>query len=48
MSEMPDGGTYVWLLITMCAFVTGFFVGGRWKERALRAAGALKDTLGKL
>ena len=39
-----------WLLILLlcAAFITGFFVGGRWKERALRAAGALKDTLGKI
>jgi len=45
---MPDGATYVWLLISVCAFVLGFFVGGKWKERTMRAAGTLKDTLGKL
>jgi len=45
---MSDGATYVWLLITVCAFVTGFFVGGRWKERVLRAAGTLKDSVNKL
>ena len=45
---MPDGGTYVWLLITVCAFVVGFFVGGKWKERAVIAATTLKDTVNKL
>ena len=42
---MPN---WVLLLLLCAAFVTGFFVGGRWKERALRAAGMLKDTLGKI
>jgi hypothetical protein len=29
-------------------FVIGFFVGGKHKERVMRAAGYLKDTIGKL
>jgi len=42
---MPN---WVFILFLCAAFIAGFFVGGRWKERALRAAGALKDTLGKI
>jgi len=42
---MPN---WVLIILLLAAFVTGFFVGGKWKERALRAAGTLKDTLGKL
>ena len=39
-----------WLLILLlcAAFIAGFFVGGKWKERMLKAAQALKDTVGKL
>jgi len=39
-----------WLLILLLcgAFLVGFFVGGRWKERTLKAAGTLKETVGKL
>ena len=39
-----------WLLILLLcsAFLAGFFVGGKWKERAMKAASTLKDTVGKL
>ena len=42
---MPN---WVLILLLCAAFVVGFFVGGKHKERALRAAGLLKDVLGKL
>ena len=42
---MPNS---VLIILLVAAFVAGFLVGGRWKERAMKAAGMLKDTLGKL
>jgi len=41
---MPDGGTYVWLLISACAFVLGFFVGMRHGKRVVVAANTAKDA----
>lgn len=35
-------------VLIVAAFVVGFFVGGKWKERVMKAAGTLKDTVGKL
>ena len=35
-------------LVGVAIFVVGFFVGGKWKERVMKAAGTLKDTVGKL
>jgi len=40
--------SWVLILLLLAAFVTGLLVGGRWKERALKAASTLKDTVGKL
>jgi len=42
---MPN---WVLILLLCAAFVAGFFVGGRWKERALKAADTLKSTVEKL
>ena len=42
---MPNS---VLILLLVSAFVAGFLVGGKWKERALKAASTLKDTVGKL
>jgi len=42
---MPNS---VLIILLVAAFVAGFFVGGRWTERAFRAASTLKDTVGKL
>jgi len=35
-------------LVLVAVFVTGFFVGGKHKERLMRAADTLKNTVGKL
>lgn len=49
---MPDAGTYVWLLIALCAFIVGFFVGKRHGIRVEQAANTIKEsaksTVGKL
>jgi hypothetical protein len=35
-------------LVLVVVFGVGFFVGGKHKERVMRAAGYLKNTVGKL
>ena len=48
MPNIPSMPNWLLILLLCGAFITGFFVGGRHKVRVLRAAGMLKDTLGKL
>jgi hypothetical protein len=36
------------LIVAVGIFVAGFFVGGKWKDRVMKEAGTLKDTVGKL
>ncbi|MDA8122232.1 MAG: hypothetical protein M0Z38_06675 [Deltaproteobacteria bacterium] len=40
--------TAVWLSLVAGAFVAGFFVGGKHKERTMKAMRILKNTAGKL
>lgn len=41
---MVDAGTYVWLLISACTLVVGFFLGKRHGVRVERAANAVKES----